>query len=131
MSHGITNQQQPQRPYHEALRLLERLEAAATPSDADDSTGKQVSSNVTTAEVESDETDKKQSAANASSSHGTSKKPAAQSYHLPMDRDFESKYLSQYEYLYKKKNNETWKERVYMFLEHPAGWFGFIYHMSV
>ena len=31
----------------------------------------------------------------------------------------------------KSRRLKTNQERVYMFLEHPAGWTGFIYHISV
>ena len=49
---------------------------------------------------------------------------------LPMDRAFESKYL--YQYLAKNSSRRvTPKEKVYMFLEHPSGWMGFLYHMVV
>ena len=50
---------------------------------------------------------------------------------LPMDRAFESKYL--YRYLAKNiaGRRVTPQEKVYMFLEHPSGWMGFLYHMIV
>ena len=46
---------------------------------------------------------------------------------LPMDRAFESKYL----YRYIASRSVTPQEKVYMFLEHPSDWIGFLYHMIV
>ena len=50
---------------------------------------------------------------------------------LPVDRAFESKYL--YRYLAKNiaGRKPTPQEKIYMFLEHPSGWMGFLYHMMV
>ena len=49
---------------------------------------------------------------------------------LPMDRDFEAKYLEHF-LSGNKKGKPTLQERVYRFLEHPAGWCGFLYHLFV
>lgn len=48
---------------------------------------------------------------------------------LPIDKNFESKYLFHYRHL--KKRGKSVQERVYVFLEHPVGWGCFVYHMSV
>ena len=48
---------------------------------------------------------------------------------LPIDRNYETKYLFHYRHL--KKRGKTMQERTYVFLEHPIGWGCFIYHMSV
>jgi hypothetical protein len=44
---------------------------------------------------------------------------------LPIDVDFKAKYV------FHHKKGRTFKERVYVFLEHPAGWLCFVYHFSV
>ena len=51
--------------------------------------------------------------------------------YLPMDRDFEAKYMDRYLNKHSKQGKKTKQEKVYMFLEHPNGWCGFLYHMSV
>ena len=48
---------------------------------------------------------------------------------LPIDKNFEAKYLFHYRSM--KKRGRSIQERVYVFLEHPVGWGCFIYHMSV
>ncbi len=47
--------------------------------------------------------------------------------YLPMDRQYEAKYLQHL----RKHTRRSWQERVYTFLEHPAGWACSIYHFSV
>ncbi len=49
---------------------------------------------------------------------------------LPIDRNYEAKYLFHYRHL-KKRRGKSLQERVYVFLEHPIGWGCFVYHMSV
>lgn len=49
---------------------------------------------------------------------------------LPIDRNYESKYLAHYRSLRAKKG-KGWKERCYLFLEHPVGWTCLIYHSTV
>ncbi len=48
---------------------------------------------------------------------------------LPIDRNYEAKYLFHYRYM--KKKGKSIQERVYVFLEHPAGWSCLVYHISV
>ena len=50
---------------------------------------------------------------------------------LPIDRNYESKYLMQKYRLGQGKRGRSFREKTYLFLEHPCGWFGFMYHMSV
>ena len=50
---------------------------------------------------------------------------------LPIDRNYESKYLMQKYRLGRGRRGRTFKEKTYLFLEHPCGWIGFLYHMSV
>ena len=45
---------------------------------------------------------------------------------LPMDKAFEAKYATK-----SKKRGKSFKEKTYLFLEHPSGWIGFLYHFSV
>lgn len=45
--------------------------------------------------------------------------------YLPIDQAFKAKYV----FLHKK--GKTFQERVYVFLEHPAGWLCFVYHFTV
>ncbi|CAG9835847.1 unnamed protein product [Diabrotica balteata] len=45
--------------------------------------------------------------------------------YLPIDQEFKTKYLFHF------KRGKTVQERTYLFLEHPGGWFCFIYHFSV
>ena len=49
---------------------------------------------------------------------------------LPIDKSYEAKYLM-HKYRLGKKRGKTPQEQTYLFLEHPSGWFGFLYHMSV
>ncbi len=49
---------------------------------------------------------------------------------LPIDRNYETKYLFHYRY-HLKRRGKSMQERIYVFLEHPVGWGCFIYHMSV
>ena len=49
---------------------------------------------------------------------------------LPIDKSYEAKYLMN-KYRLGKKRGKTPQEQTYLFLEHPSGWFGFLYHMSV
>jgi len=49
---------------------------------------------------------------------------------LPIDRNYETKYMYHYRYM-AKKAKKSMQERTYVFLEHPAGWGCFFYHMSV
>ena len=42
-----------------------------------------------------------------------------------VDGGFQAKYIDQY---FIKHKRRTIKEKVYLFLEYPAGWFGFFYH---
>lgn len=46
--------------------------------------------------------------------------------YLPMDQEFKSKYI-----LSTKRKPRSLQERVYLFLEHPAGWVCFMYHFAV
>ena len=48
---------------------------------------------------------------------------------LPMDRDYEAKYLFHYRQM--RKRGKTLQDRVYVFLEHPIGWACFLYHIGV
>ena len=50
---------------------------------------------------------------------------------LPMDRDYEAKYLDQYLNKHTRSSKKSNQEKIYLFLEHPSGWFGFLYHMLV
>ncbi|KAK6619779.1 hypothetical protein RUM43_012544 [Polyplax serrata] len=45
--------------------------------------------------------------------------------YLPIDQAFKTKYV------FHHKRGKTFQESVYMFLEHPVGWFCFIYHIAV
>lgn len=44
---------------------------------------------------------------------------------LPMDQAFKAKYV------FTNKKGKTWKEKTYLFLEHPCGWYCFFYHFFV
>ncbi|XP_066955123.1 uncharacterized protein [Macrobrachium rosenbergii] len=44
---------------------------------------------------------------------------------LPMDQAFKAKYV------FTSKKGKTWKEKTYLFLEHPCGWYCFFYHFFV
>ena len=50
---------------------------------------------------------------------------------LPIDRNYETKYLMHKYRLGRGKRGRTFQENTYLFLEHPCGWIGFMYHMSV
>lgn len=45
--------------------------------------------------------------------------------YLPIDQAFKTKYV------FHHKRGKTFQESVYMFLEHPVGWYCFIYHITV
>jgi potassium voltage-gated channel KQT-like subfamily protein 1 len=45
--------------------------------------------------------------------------------YLPIDQAFKAKYV------FHHKKGKTFQERVYVFLEHPAGWLCFVYHFTV
>jgi hypothetical protein len=45
--------------------------------------------------------------------------------YLPIDQAFKAKYV------FFHKKGKTFQERVYVFLEHPAGWLCFVYHFTV
>ena len=49
---------------------------------------------------------------------------------LPMDNIDYAKY---YDFILNKKpsGRKTVQTRIYMFLEHPSGWLGLLYHVSV
>ena len=49
---------------------------------------------------------------------------------LPIDKNLETKYLM-HKYRLGRRRGKTPQEQTYLFLEHPCGWFGFLYHMSV
>jgi hypothetical protein len=53
-----------------------------------------------------------------------------QPVYLPIDKSYESKYVM-HKYRLGRRRGKTFQEQTYLFLEHPSGWFGFIYHMSV
>ncbi|GAB0092068.1 Voltage-gated potassium channel [Sergentomyia squamirostris] len=44
---------------------------------------------------------------------------------LPIDQAYKAKYA------FHRRHGRTFQERVYVFLEHPGGWFCFIYHFIV
>ena len=46
--------------------------------------------------------------------------------YLPMDKPC---YYTKYQSF--KKPRKTFQNRLYMFLEHPTGWFGLVYHIVV
>ena len=62
---------------------------------------------------------------------------------MPIDTDYEAKYRlmnkmngingvnSFFPPGMKSKPEKTWKEHIYLFLEHPSGWICFFYHMFV
>ena len=62
---------------------------------------------------------------------------------MPIDTDYEAKYRlmnkmhgingvnSFFPPGMKSKTEKTWKEHIYLFLEHPSGWVCFFYHMFV
>lgn len=45
--------------------------------------------------------------------------------YLPIDQEFKAKYV------FTQRKGKTFKEKVYVFLEHPCGWLCFIYHFTV
>lgn len=100
-----------QQSYQQALRLLERLEEAS--SDA---------------ENHSEEAVQKEEEKSSGKNALDDLDDIATWFplYLPIDKAFEAKYLNS-----KVPGKKTAKERIYLFLEHPAGWFGFIYHMLV
>lgn len=44
---------------------------------------------------------------------------------LPIDQQFKAKYA------FHHRRGKTFQERLYVFLEHPVGWYCFTYHVSV
>jgi hypothetical protein len=50
---------------------------------------------------------------------------------LPIDRNYESKYLFHFADDKTRQANRPLKERVYAFLEHPVGWTCLAYHATV
>ena len=51
---------------------------------------------------------------------------------LPIDRKYETKYMMhKYRLGVGGRRGRTFQEKTYLFLEHPCGWIGFSYHMSV
>lgn len=108
----MTNADQSEEGYQQALRLLERLEEASSET-----------------ENQPENLDK--------IDNSSAKECQQEDYplddistwfplYLPIDKAFEAKYLAA-----RKTSKKTAKEHIYLFLEHPAGWFGFIYHMLV
>lgn len=45
--------------------------------------------------------------------------------YLPIDQEFKAKYV------FSQRKGKTFKERLYVFLEHPCGWLCFVYHFTV
>ncbi|XP_018900946.2 potassium voltage-gated channel subfamily KQT member 1 isoform X1 [Bemisia tabaci] len=45
--------------------------------------------------------------------------------YLPIDQAFKAKYV------FHQRKGKSFKERVYVFLEHPTGWICFVYHFTV
>ena len=50
---------------------------------------------------------------------------------LPIDRDYESKYLYHFVDKRCRFKRRTLQEKVYSFLEHPVGWHCLAYHATV
>lgn len=44
---------------------------------------------------------------------------------LPIDQQFKAKYA------FHHRRGKTFQERLYVFLEHPVGWYCFMYHVLV
>ena len=49
---------------------------------------------------------------------------------LPIDKEYEAKYLFHHRFRRGLMIRRSWQERIYLFLEHPVGWTCFIYHMT-
>ena len=50
---------------------------------------------------------------------------------LPIDKSFEAKYVFDRLHSKSKRRGKTWKEAVFLFLEHPCGWLCFFYNFCV
>ena len=80
-------------------------------------------------EIKSDVIREEDDAANDDGGRSNGLLPVFYPLFLPMDKEFESKYL--FHAAKGKKSGPGWRDRVYLFLERPIGWSGVAYHISV